>query len=129
MPEARRPRPEKHDAGRDDARRDEAANDAQERSLNDALLRVACSSTAKPRRVLLLQGPAGPFFQRLAVALDARGVTVDRVRFNPGDAMFCRAMPGAGQLYDYREGRDVWADWLDAHLRATPTDAVVLFGA
>ena len=134
MLDAERARP--GEAGAGHAGCGAAANDGSligvrldDRSIEGALLRVARSTPAVPRRVLLLQGPAGPFFHRLALALDARGTTVDRVRFNPGDVMFCRAMPGGGHLYDYREGRDVWADWLDAHLRATPTDAIVLFGA
>ena len=91
--------------------------------------RPPAPTPAGPRRFLLLQGPAGPFFARLAAALVRDGVTVDRVRFNAGDAMFQRTLPGDGRLFDYREGRDVWAEWLEGHLRATPTDAIVLFGA
>ena len=80
-------------------------------------------------RALLLQGPVGPFFARLAAALAERGVAVDRVRFNPGDAMFSGpAMPG-GRMYDYREGRALWGEWLDAHLRSRPTAMIVLFGS
>lgn len=81
------------------------------------------------RRLLLLQGPVGPFFRHLAAELHARGHTIDRVRFNAGDTMFSGPLPGGGKLYDYREGAALWEDWLDAHLRATPTDAVVLFGS
>ena len=101
----------------------------------------------KGGRVLLLQGPVGPFFGRLAETFAARGLAVDRVRFNAGDAMFSRSssrfsirssrraasspessVPGL-RLFDYREGRALWGEWLDAHLRAHPPALIVLFGA
>lgn len=105
------------------------------------LARLIASEPGVPPRALLLQGPVGPFFHRLACVLAERGVAVDRVRFNPGDTMFSSPLflgpvPGpAGypgeraRVYDYREGQDVWRDWLDAHLRSHPTALIVLFGS
>jgi len=40
------------------------------------------------KRVLLLQGPNGPFFMRFAAELRARGSEVTKVNFNSGDDLF-----------------------------------------
>lgn len=56
--------------------------------------RYACSclptsKDVKPRqKILLLQGPVGPFFAELQIALDAAGFAVKRVLFNSGDKLF-----------------------------------------
>jgi capsular polysaccharide export protein len=42
----------------------------------------------RPRRVLMLQGPHGPFFHQLARALRKAGADVWRVGFNRGDEAF-----------------------------------------
>ncbi len=46
------------------------------------------------RRILMLQGPHGPFFGQLADALRAAGHSVWRVGFNRGDQVFWRGRPG-----------------------------------
>ena len=43
------------------------------------------------RRVLLLQGPIGPFFRRLARFLEQHGTDVFKINFNAGDALFYTA--------------------------------------
>ena len=45
-------------------------------------------SSAKPRVFLFLQGPHGPFFNRLGAMLRRAGATVWRVGFNSGDRAF-----------------------------------------
>jgi capsule polysaccharide modification protein KpsS len=42
------------------------------------------------RRVLLLQGPNGPFFRRFADELTGKGIAVTKVNFHAGDAFFFR---------------------------------------
>jgi len=42
----------------------------------------------KGKRVLLLQGPVGPFFKRLAAWLEKSGATVYKINFNGGDLLF-----------------------------------------
>lgn len=42
----------------------------------------------KDKRVLLLQGPVGPFFKRLAADLRGAGAQVHKVNFNAGDWLF-----------------------------------------
>ncbi len=40
------------------------------------------------KNVLLLQGPAGPYFRRLAKTLTDQGATVHKINFNGGDILF-----------------------------------------
>lgn len=40
------------------------------------------------KRVLLLQGPIGPFFKNLSVDLTNAGATVFKINFNGGDCFF-----------------------------------------
>ena len=46
------------------------------------------------RRILLLQGPMGPFFDHLARFLEEQGRSVFKVNLNGGDEWFYR-QPGA----------------------------------
>lgn len=57
------------------------------------------------RSFLLLQGPHGPFFARLAEQLRAAGATVHRVGFNMGDQLFWGRAPG------YLPWRGPASDW------------------
>ncbi len=77
-----------------------------------------------PRSVLLLQGPAGPFFRRLATALAARGHAVHKVNFNLGDALFWR---GSGAIA-YRGRAAAWPARCEALLRRYNITDLVLFG-
>ena len=45
-------------------------------------------TTQTPRRVLMLQGPHGPFFRQLARHLRQAGAEVWRAGFNRGDEVF-----------------------------------------
>ena len=56
-------------------------------TINPALARLAASRT-----VLLLQGPVGPFFDRLASWLGSRGARVHRVAFQGGDEFDAKAL-------------------------------------
>jgi capsular polysaccharide export protein len=68
------------------------------------------------RRFLFLQGPHGPFFDRLGRMLRAAGAQVWRVGFNKGDALFWRDrasyIPFTGSLDDWPR---TFADLLDRH--------------
>lgn len=76
------------------------------------------------RRVLLLQGPMGPFFAQLGQVLRARGAAVWKVNFNAGDDWF----DTGPDVLPYRGTPQDWpaqcAAWLDQHR----IDALVLFG-
>jgi capsular polysaccharide export protein len=75
------------------------------------------------RTVLFLQGPASPFFSRVADAVEARGARALRINFSLGDRIFWRR-PGA------RWFRGAFAEW-DAFVRRVlreerVTDVVLL---
>jgi capsular polysaccharide export protein len=80
-------------------------------------------NTFAGKRVLLLQGPVGPFFWRLAKDLRAVGATVHKVNFHGGDWLF---YPW-GAL-NYRGRMQDWPDWLYGKLKELQIDVVVLFG-
>jgi len=68
------------------------------------------------RRFLFLQGPHGPFFDRLGRMLRAAGAQVWRVGFNKGDALFWR---DRASYIPFTSSLDDWprtcADLLDSH--------------
>lgn len=76
------------------------------------------------RRILLLQGPMGPFFDRLAVFLRDQGCEVHKVNLNGGDEWYYR-QPGA---VAFRDTPDRWPHFVDDLLERHRIDAVLLFG-
>lgn len=80
---------------------------------------------AESSSVLMLQGPVGPFFDRLTVWLKAQGVPeVNRVVFSGGDQWDCQQVPHLvfkGDLAD-------WPAFLQNLLRNYHVDCLVLFG-
>lgn len=75
-------------------------------------------------RTMLLQGPMGPFFRRLAEMLRQQGQEVWKVNFNGGDAFFYRGP----QALHFCEQSECWPAWLEQQLRELRIDAIVLFG-
>ncbi len=79
----------------------------------------------KDRHFLFLQGPHGPFFQRLATMLRKTGATVWRAGFNAGDQAFW------GHRASYLPFTDSPKDWPE-HLNCVLTDKgitdIVLYG-
>jgi capsular polysaccharide export protein len=76
------------------------------------------------RRTLLLQGPMGPFFERLAKTLRAHGQQVWKVNFNAGDDLFFRGE----EVIEFREDMDLWPARLRRLVAELRLDAIVLFG-
>jgi len=74
------------------------------------------------RRVLLLQGPVGPFFARFAEDLRTAGASVEKINFNAGDWLF---YPSGTT---YRGTMDGWPAWLEEYLIQRDIDLVFLFG-
>lgn len=95
------------------------ADTPQAVAINPALAQLAQS-----RCVLLLQGPVGPFFDRLAVWLRGRGTAVHRVVFQGGDAFDCRAL----DALPFCGAADEWPAFLDRALERLQVDCIVLFG-
>jgi capsular polysaccharide export protein len=76
------------------------------------------------QRVLLLQGPVGPFFARVAAALHDNGVAaVHKINFNGGDWWFYRK-----DAVNYRGTLEDWPGFLAGYLAQHRIDAIVLFG-
>lgn len=76
------------------------------------------------KNVLLLQGPHGPFFSRVAQALREAGAkSVEKINFNGGDHFYfpSQAQAYRGQLAD-------WPDYLDIFLRTHGIDCILVFG-
>lgn len=80
-------------------------------------------SPYRNRRVLLLQGPVGPFFSRLAEDLRWAGATVFKVNFNGGDWCFYRKGAIA-----FRGTPQQWPAFLEGLLDRLNVDAILLFG-
>ncbi|SOZ31663.1 Capsule polysaccharide modification protein LipB [Cupriavidus taiwanensis] len=79
---------------------------------------------ARHRRILLLQGPNGPFFSRLRDLLVAKGSQVTKVNFNGGDDFFYRA----GDVVRFTQPMVLWESFLRDLLARRRIDAVVVFG-
>lgn len=75
------------------------------------------------RRALLLQGPMGPFFWRLAHDMRAKGIEVTKVNLNAGDALFYPSGAIA-----YRGTLQAWPDKVRELIRSRSIDAVFVFG-
>ncbi len=76
------------------------------------------------RKVLLLQGPMGRFFKKLADWLDQHGIEYQKINFNGGDALFF----GGPQALAYRGTLDGFSGWLAGHMTAQGFEAVLCFG-
>jgi capsule polysaccharide modification protein KpsS len=76
------------------------------------------------RRVLLLQGPNGPFFRRFADELGSYGVRVTKLNFHAGDALFFhdrRALSFRGRAAEFPA-------FLEALYNEHRFDGIYLFG-
>jgi capsular polysaccharide export protein len=87
--------------------------------LNPALLHLAAS-----RRVLMLQGPVGPFFDRLGAWLQTTGATVNRVVFQGGDEFDCKLVAPIR----YQGSPADWPAFFANLLLQLEPECVVLFG-
>lgn len=75
------------------------------------------------KRVVLLQGPVGPFFKNLSMDLQNVGATVFKINFNGGDRFF--SLPGS---IDYTRGLNEWSGYFTEFVEKNRIDAVILFG-
>lgn len=80
---------------------------------------------ASYRRVLLLQGPNGPFFARLRDYLSGRGSYVVKVNFNGGDDFFYRS----GDIVRFTDPMVLWEATLRRLLVERHIEAIVVFGS
>jgi capsule polysaccharide modification protein KpsS len=76
------------------------------------------------RRLLLLQGPAGPFFARVAEQLRRAGAEISKVNFNGGEDLYFRG-PG---VVRYRGSLADWPNFFQRLLDESSINGVILFG-
>jgi capsular polysaccharide export protein len=84
----------------------------------------ALACLAQSRRVLMLQGPVGPFFDRVAQWLRAGGSRVERVVFQGGDEQDCQAI----EPIAFTGSPSAWPTFLGNLLQQLRPDCIVLFG-
>jgi capsular polysaccharide export protein len=75
------------------------------------------------KRVLLLQGPVGPFFSNLAQDLRRAGAEVFKVNFNAGDWLFYPR-----QAHNFKGSLHEWHEELPKFLQKHQINAVLVFG-
>lgn len=80
-------------------------------------------SAFRDRRILLLQGPVGPFFSRFAKDLTAAGAQVFKVNFNGGDWLFYRR-----DAIAFRGDVEEWPAFFRQLVQQLDIDTVMLFG-
>jgi len=81
-------------------------------------------SLSTARSVLLLQGPLGPFFDRLSVWLHSLGIDVNRIVFQGGDELDCQAL----SPIRFTDKLTQWPLFLRQTLQSLRVDHIVLFG-
>ena len=75
------------------------------------------------KRVLMLQGPIGPFFNRLRKDLIDAGATVTKIDFNGGDWLFS----GKGSI-QFRGNKASWPAFFERVVKEHRIDTVLLMG-
>lgn len=78
------------------------------------------------QNALLLQGPVGPFFSKLASFFRQRGTKTHKINFNPGDEWFYSPKEANTFLYDFT--LDYWPEYLERYLVQNQIGAIFLFG-
>jgi len=77
-----------------------------------------------PYNILLLQGPVGPFFNRLAQEFEDQGHKVFKINFNAGDSFFYTR----GCVSNFTGKPEQWPDYLEDKLKSLSIDRIYLFG-
>ncbi|HYN55348.1 MAG TPA: capsular biosynthesis protein [Methylotenera sp.] len=75
------------------------------------------------KRILLLQGPIGPFFKRFSADLIAVGATVLKINFNGGDWLFY-----PNQAVNFNLAPEAWPAFFENFINEYNIDVVFLFG-
>ena len=78
------------------------------------------------RRFVLLQGPSSRFFAHLGRALKARGASVTKIGFCPGERLFWSN--SAGRYLPYRGRIDEFPRWLNETMIHEATTDIVMLG-
>ena len=81
----------------------------------------------KGKRVLMLQGPVGPFFARFATDLTLVSAVVFKVNFNGGDWLFSKSASFA-RVFNFTDELAAWPSYFSDLLARLDIDTVFLFG-
>jgi capsular polysaccharide export protein len=76
------------------------------------------------KRVLMLQGPMGTFFNRVAKWLNGHRIHVFKINFNGGDWLFHRQLNAS----NFRGKPEEFQDFLGSYLEENGIDGIVCFG-
>lgn len=76
-------------------------------------------------RILLLQGPVGPFFESLHKTFIASGFEVKRVLYNSADKLFAFKQG----IVRFSGDEQDWESWLRTEFKCNKPDIVVFFGS
>ncbi len=86
-------------------------------------MRPGAWASFQGKRVLLLQGPVGPFFRQLSTLLHSVGAKTYKINFNGGDCLF---YPTHALLF--RGSLETWPEFLRSVLTRFDIEILVLFG-
>ena len=75
------------------------------------------------KKILLLQGPVGPFFWRLSKDLEQVGAKVFKINFNGGDWLFYRK-----NAFNFNWSLSKWPEYFERFIRLHQIEVVMLFG-
>jgi Capsule polysaccharide export protein len=76
------------------------------------------------KNVVLLQGPLGPFFSRLADCFLKKGIQAHRIHFNGGDAFYSHS----GQRINYTGTPEEWRTFLTSYIIKHQIDTLFCYG-
>lgn len=74
--------------------------------------------------ILMLQGPVGPFFHRVARDFHKHGHAVYKINFNGGDRFFWRH----SNTFDFHGSPREWPEWLTEFIQTHQISRIYLFG-
>lgn len=77
------------------------------------------------KRILLLQGPVGPFFKKLQLFLQNKEYDIWRICFNPADTLFSLKRRRINFLGNLEE----WENWFRDFLSVVQIDHIILFAS
>lgn len=93
--------------------------------MNSAVDKSALSHGVEAQaNALLLQGPVGPFFARIAHDLRSRNFNVFKINFNGGDQLFY----SDSQSFEYTGTVENWSDYLERFILNKRITRLYLFG-
>ncbi|MDD2828396.1 MAG: capsular biosynthesis protein [Sulfuricurvum sp.] len=78
----------------------------------------------KDKKVVLLQGPVGPFFKNLGYDLENVGAEVYKINFNGGDWFFSSDK----NIVNFRNHFDQWESYFTNFIETYNIDTVIFFG-